>query len=559
MFSRLDPSLKLFSILTIAIVACLAILPYMSSRQANDTFDSLKTGASKERAYNAVLSLLKDAETGQRGYLLGSDDSFLGPYAAGVAGMPAALAELQRLASSAEERALVNRIAELSEAKLAEMSRTVALKKAGQAQAAIDMVASRRGQALMDELRGLLGPQLQVLAEQRTRLREEISASLHYNTALGIGASLACLVVIGSAVYIAARSLRERAEAASTAQQLARNNAQLADEAAVRAERLALTADMLHALDSVKAPAELGQVLPAFLPRLLPGTSGAVYLYRNSRDFLEPKAHWGAAHAGLDLVNPSDCWGLRLGKQHRAAMGDLRCAHGQALQDSDSRICVPMISQGDVVGLIVIDAPGRQGPPADAAVLATVAEQLGLAISNVSLRESLRQQSTVDPLTGMYNRRFFDESLKRELLRARRAQSSCAVVMVDLDHFKRINDTYGHEGGDLVLKAAARVLLDRVRASDIAGRYGGEEFILLLPDCGAEAAHQLAEGIRAALADIAIQYLGRTISGITASFGIAAWPLHAEDEQSVLKAADMALYEAKKSGRDRVIVAQQPG
>ncbi|GAB3388628.1 diguanylate cyclase [Massilia agri] len=538
----------------IVIVACLATLPYMSSRQANDTLDALKTGASKERAYNAVLTLLKDAETGQRGYLLGSDESFLEPYKAGVGGMPAALDELRRLAAP-EERALVEKVAALSEAKIAEMAETIRLKKSGQAQAAVDRVASQRGKILMDELRVLLGRQLGALAEHRSQLREEITAALRYNIALAIGASLACLVVIGSALYIAARSLRERSDAARQAQTLAASNALLAEQAAVRAERLSLTAQMLQALDSVKSPLELGQVLPVFLRQLLPETSGAVYLYRNSRDFLEPKAQWGMGDTDMDLVTPDDCWGLRLGRTHRAANGhDLCCAHGHSGSAAGVQICVPMISQGEVIGLMVLHAPSQQATGVEPELVATVAEQLGLAVSNVSLRESLRQQSTVDPLTGMYNRRFFDESLKRELLRARRTRTACAVVMVDLDHFKRINDTYGHEGGDLILKAAARVLLERVRASDIASRYGGEEFVLLLPDCSADAALKCAEQIRHALTGLAIPYLGQTIS-VTASLGVAAWPQHADGEQELLKAADLALYEAKKSGRNRVVAA----
>ncbi|RYE91159.1 MAG: hypothetical protein EOO78_30755, partial [Oxalobacteraceae bacterium] len=140
MYSRLDPSLKLFGILIIVIVACLATLPYVSSSQAAATLDALKDNAARERAYNLVLSLLKDAETGQRGFLIASDESFLEPYNLGAAGVPAALEELVRLAHSAQERALVARIAELSTAKVREMDRTIRIKKAGDSQAALDMV-----------------------------------------------------------------------------------------------------------------------------------------------------------------------------------------------------------------------------------------------------------------------------------------------------------------------------------------------------------------------------------------------------------------------------------
>ena len=556
MSSRIDSSLKLFGALIIVILACLAVLPYLSSHQANVTLDALKEGAAKERAYNMVLSLLKDAETGQRGFLIGSDEAFLAPYNAGVAEIPAALEDLARHATSTEEKALVARIAELARAKVREMDKTIRVKKGGDSQVALDMVASQRGKHLMDQLRDLLGRQLRVLAEQRNTLREDITVALRYNTALGIGASLASLVLIGCAVFVAVRSLNERAEAAKQSQELADSNAQLAQLAATRAERLSITANMLQALDSVKTPGELERVLPVFLRKLLPGTSGAVYLYRNSRDVLELKASWGKESKVPELVFPNDCWGLRLGKMHLAdAEHDLCCEHGSNwLSAHETQTCVPMISQGDVIGVLVIAADKQDGSMLESALISTLAEQLSLAISNVSLRETLRHQSTVDPLTGLYNRRFFDESLKRELARAQRSKSACSIVMVDLDHFKRINDTYGHEGGDLVLKAAARIITERVRASDVVCRYGGEELVLMLPDCGVQEAAKCAESIRASLSGIVIQHGGQTVSGISASFGVAQWPGTANSELELVQAADRALYAAKKGGRNRVVL-----
>lgn len=558
MSSRFDPSIKLFGILIIVIVACLATLPIMSSRQANITLDALKDGASKERAYNLVLSLLKDAETGQRGYLIGSDDSFLAPYNAGVAGIPSALEDLRRLAVSKKERILVARIVELSRNKISEMDRTIRVKRGGDAQAALDMVASQRGRVMMDELRALLGQQLRVLAADRNQLREELTATLRYNSALGIGASLASLVLIVSVIYIVSKSLSERAEMARQSGVLAEKNALLAQQSAVRAERLTIAADMLQALDSVRTPAELTRVLPIFLRKLLPNTSGAVYLYRNSRDVLEMKAIWGdVTNAPLTLA-PSECWGLRLGKVHVARLEhDLCCDHGGTWLDKHAtQTCVPMISQGDVIGVLVVAADQHEDLQTSDTNLATLAEQLSLAVSNVSLRDTLRHQSTVDPLTGLYNRRFFDESLKREMARAQRSQSACSVVMVDLDHFKRVNDSYGHEGGDLVLQAASRAILQRVRASDVVCRYGGEELVLMLPDCGAEEAAKCAEAIRISLTAIVIQHAGQTITGISASFGVAQWPGHGNSEQELLQAADRALYAAKKTGRNKVLIAE---
>jgi diguanylate cyclase (GGDEF)-like protein len=558
MFSRLDRSLKFFGALILLIVACLATLPCISSYQANTTLDALKQGAAKERAYNLVLSLLKDAETGQRGFLIGSDDAFLDSYNAGVAGIPAALDDLQRLAGSAQERVLQARIADLSRAKVTEMDKTIRIKKAGDTRTAIAMVASQRGKLMMDELRTLLGRQLRVLADQRSVRSQALTTTLGYNSALGIAASLASLVVIVATLLIVTGSLNERAEAARKSQALADSNAQLAQQSAVRAERLSLTADMLHALDSVKTPPELARVLPVFLRKLLPDAAGAVYLYRNSRDVLELKASWGLLEEAAATMAPGDCWGLRLGKVHVAApQHDLCCDHGTLRLDRHaSQTCVPMISQGDVIGVLVIARDPGEDSPADSGHIIALAEQLSLAISNVSLRDALRHQSTVDPLTGLYNRRFFDESLKRELARAQRSRSACSVVMIDLDHFKRVNDTYGHDSGDLVLQAASRAIQQRVRASDVVCRYGGEELVLMLPDCEVAEAAKCAETIRLSLTAIVIQHAGHTISGISASFGVAQWPGHGNTEQDVLQAADRALYAAKKGGRNKVVVAE---
>jgi diguanylate cyclase (GGDEF)-like protein len=557
MYSRLDPSLKLFGALIIIIVACLATLPCVSSYQANMTLHALQEGAAKERAYNLVLSLLKDAETGQRGFLIGSDESFLEPYNTGLAGIPSALEELQGLAGSEHERALVKRIADVSRAKVLEMERTIRLKRAGNTQAAIDAVASKRGKLLMDELRTLLVRQLQGLAAHRNVLREELSMTLGYNSALGIGAAMASLVLIIATVLIVTRSLNKQAAVAYQSQVLAEHNARLAQQSAVRAERLSVTADMLHSLDSVKAPAELVRLLPVFLRKLLPDTGGAVYLYRNSRDALELNASWNLTDTAPATIARDDCWCLRLGKLHAAtAQHDLFCDHGIPWKGKyASQTCVPMISQGDVVGVLMVLDDRRDDQPSDSMHIIALAEQLSLAISNVSLRNTLRHQSTVDPLTSLYNRRFFDESLKRELARAQRSQSACSVVMIDLDHFKRVNDTYGHEGGDLVLKAASYAIQQRVRASDVVCRYGGEELVVMLPDCTAEEAEKCAEEIRSSLSGIVIEHSGQTISGITASFGVAQWPGHGNSDRDLVSAADRALYAAKKNGRNKVMVA----
>ena len=168
--------------------------------------------------------------------------------------------------------------------------------------------------------------------------------------------------------------------------------------------------------------------------------------------------------------------------------------------------------------------------------------------------QKLQERAISDPLTGLYNRRYLSEFLPRELVRCRRSATPVAVMLIDLDHFKRVNDSFGHEAGDIVLKAIAALLKDKVRGSDIACRYGGEEFALILPETSLDAALRRAEDIRLAIARLGPSYAGTPLRKITASLGIALFPDHGEDTDALLRVADMALYAAKGAGRDRIVV-----
>lgn len=171
-----------------------------------------------------------------------------------------------------------------------------------------------------------------------------------------------------------------------------------------------------------------------------------------------------------------------------------------------------------------------------------------------ALRET-RELAITDPLTGLHNRRYLWELLGRELLKARRNRAPVAAILADIDHFKRFNDTWGHEAGDLVLKRVADVIREHVRGSDIGCRYGGEELAVILPDATLEVAVERAEKIRLGIAALRLDHGGRPLNAVTASFGVAIYPLHADDAEALLRAADEALYEAKKAGRNRMVVS----
>lgn len=182
-------------------------------------------------------------------------------------------------------------------------------------------------------------------------------------------------------------------------------------------------------------------------------------------------------------------------------------------------------------------------------------EQIVLALSNLKLRDSLRQQSIRDSLTGLFNRRYLEETLSLEIQRAKRNNSPFSVIMIDLDHFKRFNDTHGHEAGDVVLQTLGGFLKRHVRAGDIACRYGGEEFTLVLPSTTLELAQQRAEELSEGVRSLHIDFNGPSLGPFSLSAGVATFPNHGDGSEMILQAADMALYRAKNEGRDRVMVA----
>jgi diguanylate cyclase (GGDEF)-like protein len=185
-------------------------------------------------------------------------------------------------------------------------------------------------------------------------------------------------------------------------------------------------------------------------------------------------------------------------------------------------------------------------------VTSTAAEYLGLALVNLRLRLALQQQSIRDPLTGLFNRRFLEETLPREIKRAQRKRSTLCVLMLDIDNFKTFNDRYGHAAGDNVLREFSGVLLDNIRNTDIASRYGGEEFMVVLPDAPVADARNKAQQILEKTKALRVTFNGTGLGPISASIGLAACPDHCDNAQALVRAADLALYAAKQGGRDRV-------
>jgi diguanylate cyclase (GGDEF)-like protein/PAS domain S-box-containing protein len=325
-------------------------------------------------------------------------------------------------------------------------------------------------------------------------------------------------------------------------------------------------AELVDILQSCQNAEEAFKITGSVLRGMLRSTSGALYITSPSRDVVEMVASWGNVQGTERVFRPAGCWALRRGKVHRVQGSEspLRCEH-VSKSFSNSYVCVPLVAQGETLGVLYVEdssehADSAVGPGRDQAEVlerqaTAVGERISLALANLRLREVLRSQSIRDPLTGLFNRRFMEESLERELRRALRGKQQLALVMLDIDHFKQFNDMFGHQAGDALLRALGNLLKESTRGQDVACRYGGEEFVFVLSGASLAAARQRAELLREEIKQLNVRHGGQLLGAVTLSIGIAVFPDNGDSAENLLKAADNALYRAKENGRDRIISA----
>lgn len=344
---------------------------------------------------------------------------------------------------------------------------------------------------------------------------------------------------------------------------------ELAVSERLRRATIALNSEIRHVtelsdlLQACRSTDEAHRLVAERAALLLPGSSGVVYtIDENNR--AGTVATWGVPASRSDAFDASECWAFRRGQEHVMVdrSGVLRCAHidngvsGRAL-------CMPMVAQSETVGLLHVESPatvtaqtpvGALWTDAERRLVKTLADQGAVAFTNLALREHLRLQSFRDPLTGLYNRRYLDDVLPQQLARARLEGSRLSVLMIDVDHFKRLNDTHGHDAGDSALRALAAMFRSQFRGDDICCRFGGEEFVVSLPGSTVESAKHRAEQLRVSAEAVTISLRESTVR-LSVSIGVATFPDHGENVDDLLRAADKGLYQAKAAGRARVVVA----
>ncbi|MGB3189546.1 MAG: PAS domain S-box protein [Limnoraphis sp.] len=326
-----------------------------------------------------------------------------------------------------------------------------------------------------------------------------------------------------------------------------------------RNQEMVLLGEMNSFVQASSSLQEAHQMLADLLKPLFPDCGGGVFMLGESEHYVEAVATWGEDFVIPTFFRLDECWALRRGCVHwiEAKSPNLFCQHisqGDFLPAES--LCVPMMAQGNTLGLLYIATltPG-QLTPAKRQLARTVVEHLAIALANVKLQEKFKAQSMRDALTGLFNRRYLEESLEQEIHRARRNHYSVGIVMIDIDHFKHFNDQFGHDAGDEVLKTVARLLQGSIRSSDIACRYGGEELTLILPEASLSDTQARSEQIRYMIEHLQLHYENQSLGSITASFGVACFPEHGETLEAVLRIADTALYQAKALGRNRVVCA----
>jgi diguanylate cyclase (GGDEF)-like protein/PAS domain S-box-containing protein len=303
-------------------------------------------------------------------------------------------------------------------------------------------------------------------------------------------------------------------------------------------------------LDTCTTTDEVGLAISELGGRLFADDSGALYLYAPSRNLLEATSTWGDAPPATRSFTPDECLALRRSEAYTAdADGDgPLCPH---VDGERGYLCAPLVAQGETIGLIHL----RADAPATGLAIA-VAGHVGLALANFRLRETLRHQSIRDPLTDLYNRRYMEESIEREVRRASRRGLVLSVIAIDIDHFKPFNDAYGHEAGDMLLRELAGFLRSNIRGDDVVCRMGGEEFLAILPYASLDQARTRAEELRAGAKELTVLPRDeQEEQSVTISLGVAAYPEHGTTPRDLLRAADTALYQSKAEGRDRVSVA----
>ncbi|MDG3085230.1 sensor domain-containing diguanylate cyclase [Vibrio hannami] len=330
------------------------------------------------------------------------------------------------------------------------------------------------------------------------------------------------------------------------------------DQSTREIELLRQLANLLAACKNLN---EAQLVVEDIVPRIMGNVAGCISIMRESQNLLEVEIKWGQAWPGATTFSPHDCWAMRRGKFHisHEDSQSLSCNHMIDSGANNTTMCIPLTAHGNTVGLFHLYFTGTDKlvSPETRNLAFTLAEHLGLALANLRLQEKLRAQAMRDPLTSLYNRRYFEQKLEEDWASAHQNADPLSLLILDLDHFKRFNDNFGHDAGDYVLKEIATLLNRSTNNHCPVCRLGGEEFAIICSNFSAEKAITLAEHIIECVRELHLDLKGLSLGQLGISVGISTYPDSDVTSDKLLTLADNALYKAKDQGRSQAVHANK--
>jgi diguanylate cyclase (GGDEF)-like protein len=550
-------SLFAAGIILLAVMAAATLV--IDHRTVEDGTQLSKIRGDAEAA-NELLVALIDIETGVRGYVIAGDPTYLEPF---YRGRNTVIQIEEQLGSAFEAWAApgysdqpLGKLIEVRGKLMNDVLETARADGIGVAQI---QLRDSNAKQLMDRMRLVIAHKLAELANESDTMERHANllTSIH---AILIVATLTLAIAFSIAQFMLFRN--EVQGRGAIEQTLRRRN-----------EERRQVADLSSALQLSDSRREAYGIIEAYARRIMVELSGAFYVYTASRDQLTRVAQWnlpGATQAFAEHLQPSDCWGLRQGGRH------IGCAEPMGGPDTDAApltcrhidgeigpyTCIPIVGRGQILGMLHLRGEALRKKESRAlldGMIERLVDQLSLSLTNIELREKLENMALRDGLTGLYNRRFLDEVLEHNLSKLKRESKHAGLLLLDVDHFKRFNDTHGHQAGDEALRRVGAALTAAVRASDVVCRYGGEEFLVFLPECDRAEAATKAEAIRVAISQTALSVGNQPIPPVTVSIGLAMFPEAGTTRAQLIQMADRALYRAKGAGRNRVVAAEPMG
>jgi diguanylate cyclase (GGDEF)-like protein len=373
------------------------------------------------------------------------------------------------------------------------------------------------------------------------------------------------LLMLAIGATMAAYLLRQWRQQGEREEMVAIESSQLRETIRVFERRVKESTVVTIVHDELQLCATLEDAFAAsvrYMGKTFPGTRGALGIINNSRQMVETMARWSDGEIGT--VTPASqvfalesCCGLRLGhtRWRKPGVSEVQCSHFIG-EPSETYLCKPLAAQGDTLGVMIMECLTPEAVAhveANMDLLRSITELSAMSIASLQLRSRLQDQSIRDSLTNLFNRHFMEVALDREIQRAKVHANTLAVLMIDVDHFKQFNDLHGHEAGDAVLRSVAETFRNCVRDEDIVCRYGGEEFLIILPEISSEAAFEKADMLRERVKKERLRHGGETLREITISVGVSMYPNDGDVLDHLVRAADQRLYAAKRQGRNRVI------